>query len=167
MWVIIGSDGDVDYTNVYGPFTTVEEADAKCDLLPPDNGDIAYRVELIQSVAELDKVVAEQEPDDDEVNFENEDFVVPLVSNTPQEYNPENTDFIVSLPSSEEYAESKQAAEDRILFGDDMVNMLGMALGAIKDASTTQGQSAAANRAIDLMMDMEEMDEDNFGAKDK
>jgi len=185
MWVIIGSDGDVDYTNVYGPFTTEAEADAKCDLLPPDNGDIAYRVEPIQPVTTLDSILAEQDSEDEvnyeneefvgpvpsstpqEYNIENEDFVVPLPFGAPQEYNTENADFIVPLPVSKEYLESEQAVEDRLIFGDEIVNMLGMALGAIGEASNAQEQREAANRAIDLMMDSEDIDEDNLNAGEK
>lgn len=46
MWVIVSSDGDIDYTDVYGPYATQAEAEAD---LPEDNDDLAYRVNLILS----------------------------------------------------------------------------------------------------------------------
>lgn len=46
MWVIVSSDGDVDYTDVYGPYATQKEANAA---LPEDSDALAYRVLPIQS----------------------------------------------------------------------------------------------------------------------
>lgn len=50
MWIIIKSDGDIDYTTVYGPFTSYEEATSVC---PDDSDDYAYRVEMIQPVTNI------------------------------------------------------------------------------------------------------------------
>lgn len=49
-WVIISSDGDVDYTDVWGFYDT--EAEANRDL-PTDTDDIAYRVVRVQPAADL------------------------------------------------------------------------------------------------------------------
>jgi hypothetical protein len=55
MWVIISSDGDVDYTNVYGPFADKNEAEEILSLLPEDDGDLAYRTEPVQPTSNLDE----------------------------------------------------------------------------------------------------------------
>ena len=59
MWVIISSDGDIDYTDVYGPFTTQAEAEACGAELPADDGDIAYRVVALSPISALDAIIAE------------------------------------------------------------------------------------------------------------
>jgi hypothetical protein len=50
MWVIIQSDGDADYTTVYGPFTSIAEANSTC---PTDDEDYTYRVEPIRNISQL------------------------------------------------------------------------------------------------------------------
>jgi hypothetical protein len=59
MWVIISSDGDIDYTDVYGPFATQAEADAYGAELPEDDGDIAYRVVPLSPISALSAILAE------------------------------------------------------------------------------------------------------------
>jgi hypothetical protein len=46
MFVIVQSDGDIDYTSVFGPFATAAEAQK---VTPDDNDDYAYRVEPVQN----------------------------------------------------------------------------------------------------------------------
>ena len=60
MWLIISGDGDIDYTSVYGPFATKEEADAV--EVPEDDGDDAYRVIKLESPEDL--VLRLQESDE-------------------------------------------------------------------------------------------------------
>jgi hypothetical protein len=54
MWVIIGSDGDIDYTDVYGLFGSKDDAEAALARLPEDDGDVAYRTELLKPISDLD-----------------------------------------------------------------------------------------------------------------
>ena len=54
MFVIIESDGDIDYTSVYGPFASPEEANAALEALPSeDTLDNQYRVEPIRDPSTL------------------------------------------------------------------------------------------------------------------
>jgi hypothetical protein len=54
MWVIIGSDGDIDYTDVYGLFGSQADAEEALSRLPEDDGDVSYRAELLKSISDLD-----------------------------------------------------------------------------------------------------------------
>lgn len=52
MWVVIGGDGDIDYTKVYGPYATEAEANveqAKASEYLEDEVDISYRVQEVMS----------------------------------------------------------------------------------------------------------------------
>lgn len=60
MWVIIVSGGDADYTDVYGPFTTENEAEEKAEMLPADTDDISYRVKKVDTIADLDERIEEE-----------------------------------------------------------------------------------------------------------
>ena len=40
-WFVIASDGDIDYTDIYGPYESKTAAEAAC---PVDNDDYSYRV---------------------------------------------------------------------------------------------------------------------------
>ena len=57
MWFIISGDGDIDYTNVYGPYPT--EAAAEQDL-PEDTDDIRYRTVELQNPSDLKEDATEQ-----------------------------------------------------------------------------------------------------------
>ena len=80
MWVIISSDGDIDYTDVYGPFESEEEADAYGAELPADDGDIAYRVVPLFPTSALDTILAKEVSENEEDERSN---LVPDVSLSP------------------------------------------------------------------------------------
>jgi len=62
MWVAIVGDGDIDYTEVYGPFDSVEEANAAVAGYE-DTDDISIRVESIRSPQALIERMAEEDDD--------------------------------------------------------------------------------------------------------
>ncbi len=64
MWVVIISDGDIDYTDIYGPFDTEQEAEASISHIE-DNDDYSYRVIPIQSLVELESRLEERDEDDE------------------------------------------------------------------------------------------------------
>lgn len=53
MWLVIKSDGDIDYTDVYGPFASKQEAE---DAIPENDefeSDYAYRSVKLQDSSHL------------------------------------------------------------------------------------------------------------------
>lgn len=60
-WVVLRSDGDIDYTHVYiaENVTNAEEAKALELTLPEDTADERYRVVPLQSKKDLDADIAE------------------------------------------------------------------------------------------------------------
>lgn len=51
MYVIIKSDGDIDYTSVFGLFGTIEEAEK---VIPEDDPNFTYRVVPLKEPLQLD-----------------------------------------------------------------------------------------------------------------
>lgn len=68
IWLIIESDGDIDYTNVYlaeGATTHLEAEKLLDDIAGhiEDDGDYHYRVASLRSLAEFKERIAEDEED--------------------------------------------------------------------------------------------------------
>lgn len=54
MWIVLVGDMDIDYASAYGPFDTIEEANAVADLYPDDDsGEDNVRVVRLESVDAL------------------------------------------------------------------------------------------------------------------
>lgn len=55
MWVIISGDGDIDYTTVYGPFDSRDDAEEALQGLPADDEDTKWRTEEILPASALEE----------------------------------------------------------------------------------------------------------------
>lgn len=53
MWLVIQSDGDIDYTDVYGPFSSKQEAEDATPEIDEFESDYAYRVVKLKDPSKL------------------------------------------------------------------------------------------------------------------